>query len=114
MKKLIFSSNNEKNRVLKLLPETDPSDLLRLRDGIYAADLLVTAISHLDFFSEVNKHHLDIEGICKYFSIDKRCTDVMLTYYLSLGLISTDNGVYSTTTKANEFLLSTSNRNLIP
>jgi predicted nicotinamide N-methyase len=110
----------EKNRInmiqkdLKLIPETDPSDLIRLRDGIYATDLLVTAIGHLDFFTVLNESKLDFNGICERFDIDKRCTDVMLTYFLSLGLISNEMGIYSVTKKASEFLLTNSNWSLNP
>jgi len=99
---------------LQLLPETDPSDLIRLRDGIYATDLLVTAIGHLDFFTVIEKSNLDFDGICRHFKTDRRCTDVMLTYFISLGLISVKNGCYSVTKKASEFLLASSNWSLVP
>jgi len=98
----------------KSIPETDPSDLIRLRDSIYAPDLLVTALGHLDFFTGINKYQLDFDGICNHFKLDKRCADVMLTYFVSLGLISVDNGIYFITPLAAEFLLSTSNWNLVP
>ncbi len=99
---------------LKLIPHTDPSDLIRLRDGIYATDLLVTAVGHLDFFSEIDKAQLDFEGICNHFQIDKRCTDVMLTYFVSLGLITIENGFYSVTKTTSEFLLKLSDWSLVP
>lgn len=99
-------------RDLKRKPETDPSDLIRLRDGIYATDLLVTAIGHLDFFSVIEKSKFDFHGICEHFKIDNRCADVMLTYFVSLGLISIENGLYNVTKKASEFLMSSSNWNL--
>ncbi len=105
---------NRMNNYLKIFPKTDPSDLIRMRDGIYATDLLVTAIGHLDFFTEINKNQLDFDGLCNHFKINKRCADVMLTYFVSLGLITIDNGVYVITTKASEFLLSTSNWSLNP
>ena len=38
-------------------PQTDPVDIYRVRDGIYAADMLLTAIVHLDLFS-----WLDVEA----------------------------------------------------
>ena len=95
-------------------PETDPSDLIRLRDGIYATDLLVTAIGHLDFFTEISKYQLDFNKLCYHFKIDERCADVMLTYFVSLGLISIDKGICYVTTKASEFLLTTSNWSLKP
>ena len=40
---------------LRTAPETDPVDIYRVRDGIYAADLLLTAIVHLDLFSRLGE-----------------------------------------------------------
>jgi 3-hydroxy-5-methyl-1-naphthoate 3-O-methyltransferase len=99
---------------LRLIPNTDPSDLIRLRDGIFAADLLVTAIGHLDFFTEIDAHKLDFNSVCNHFKIDHRCTDVMLTYFASLELITIENGIYKVSNKAAEFLLKTSNWSLVP
>jgi hypothetical protein len=96
------------------LPQTDPSDLIRLRDSIYASDLLITATGHLDFFSVINELQLDFNGICNYFTLDGRCADVMLTYFVSLGLLSTENKIYHVTNKASEFLLKTSHWSLLP
>jgi hypothetical protein len=36
---------------LTSVPATDPVDLYRMRDGLYAADMLLTALVHLDLFS---------------------------------------------------------------
>ena len=99
---------------LKRRPINDPSDLIQLRDGIYATDLLVTAIGHLDFFIEINNKKFNFDGICNHFRTDKRCTDVMLTYFISLGLVSVENGTYSITNKTSEFLLKSSNWSLAP
>lgn len=96
------------------LPETDPADLIGLRDSVYATDLLITALGHLDFFTAIEKYELDFEGICNHFKTDRRCTDVMLTYFVALGLIAIENGHYVVTKKTSEFLLSTSTWNLIP
>ena len=38
------------------IPSSDPSELLRLRDGIYAADLLVCAAGRLHFFDWLASH----------------------------------------------------------
>lgn len=99
---------------LKRKPKNDPSELIRLRDGIYASDLLVTAIGHLDFFTEICNRDFNFNSICNHFKIDKRCTDVMLTYFIALGLIDLKNGVYSVTEKAAEFLLKSSLWSLVP
>ena len=36
---------------LTLAPRTDPTSIYRSRDGLYADDLLITALVHLDLFS---------------------------------------------------------------
>ena len=38
---------------LLAVPSTDPVDIYRVRDGIYAADMLLTAIVQLDLFSRL-------------------------------------------------------------
>ena len=38
---------------LDVLPETDPTGILRYRDGIYAVDLLTAAIVEFDFFVRI-------------------------------------------------------------
>jgi hypothetical protein len=96
------------------LPETDPSGLIGLRDSVYATDLLITALGHLDFFTVIEKSKLNFEGICNHFKTDRRCTDVMLTYFVALDLITIENDCYVITKKTSEFLLSTSTWNLIP
>jgi hypothetical protein len=99
---------------LKLYPENDPSELIRLRDGIYAADLLVTAISHFDFFSEIYNKDFTFIEICDHFKIDKRCANVMLTYFRALGLIGCKDDIYFVTDIAKEFLIKSSQWNLAP
>jgi hypothetical protein len=73
---------------LKAIPKTNPSDLIRLRDSVYAADLLITAIGYFDFFSWLNSNPSDIESITGYFKLSHRPTDVMITYFMALGLIN--------------------------
>ena len=103
-----------KNMTLKLTPKNDPSELIRLRDGIYAADLLVTAISHFDFFSEIYNKDLTFPEICDHFKIDKRCADVMLTYFRASKLIGCRDDKYFVTEIAAEFLLKSSKWNMAP
>jgi 3-hydroxy-5-methyl-1-naphthoate 3-O-methyltransferase len=99
---------------LKSFPTTDPSDLIRSRDSIYATDLLITAISHFDLFTEINDKKFDFKGVCNHFKIDTRCADVMLTYFFALGLLMVDNGIFYLTINAKEFLLKTSQWSLLP
>ena len=39
------------NNMISTYQKNDPSKLLRLRDSIYASDLLICAVAHLDFFT---------------------------------------------------------------
>lgn len=41
---------------LGAIPVTDPSALMRLRDSIYAADLFIAAVVHLNLFSWLNNN----------------------------------------------------------
>jgi hypothetical protein len=99
---------------LESRPQTDPSNLIRLRDSIYASDLLIAAVSNFDFFTRIKNRDLDFSSICSFFGINERCADVMLTYFIALGLITEDNGIFHTTIEADEFLLKTSPWSLIP
>src|ERR1051326_9433173 len=62
-------------------PTTDPTFIYRYRDGLYAADLLTAAISHLDFFAWLNDHPSDLSTICRSLAFCERPTDVMLTLF---------------------------------
>ncbi len=64
---------------------TDPTALYRLRDGIYAADLLIVAIAELDLFTHVARAgSVDVAELCAEWQLDARPVDVMLTYFASL------------------------------
>ena len=88
---------------------TDPTTILRYRDGLYATDLLAAAISHLDFFTWLgaNNGATDSE-ICTFFSFAPRPVDVMLTLFRANGFIETDEGKHTLTATAREHLVSTS------
>ena len=96
------------------IPLTDPSNLLRLRDSVYAADLFITAVGHLDFFSWLNKNPGDIEKICSSLQIKERPADVMLTLFKSLCLIEEKEGIFHVTDLAKEHLTVSSAWNLGP
>lgn len=99
---------------LQAKPNTDPSKLIRLRDSIYATDLLITAIGHYNFFTWLNLNPSNFETITKELDIAPRPTDVMLTYFVALGLIEKIDNNYHTTEYANEHLIDTAEWNLIP
>lgn len=90
------------------LPGTNPTNLLRYRDGIYAADFLACAIIHLDIFSWLPENPSTAAEICGHFEIHPRPTDVLLTLSRANDLLSFESGRYHATTKAREHLMQSS------
>jgi len=82
---------------LRLAPRTDPTLIYRYRDGLYAVDLLTTAIAWLDFFTWLSENPSDLEGICNSLQIKTRPTDVMLTLFAAIGLVRRDDQVFTVT-----------------
>jgi hypothetical protein len=50
---------------LTSIPDTDPIEIYRLRDGFYATDLVAAALVHFDFFSWLAKRPADMPTICR-------------------------------------------------
>ena len=90
---------------LRDVPQTDPVGIYRVRDGIYAADMLLTAIVHLDLFSWLAKNPSTRAAICAAFEITDRPADVMLTLLAAMGLVEEREQVYHLTTLAGEHLV---------
>src|SRR5215207_2425027 len=93
---------------LTLTPQTDPLEIYRLRDGLYAVDLLGAAVVHFDFFTWLAEHPSDKPTICRALQIVERPTDVMLTLFTALGFVEPRAGVFHLTEKAREHLVKTS------
>jgi len=87
---------------------TDPIELYRLRDGIYAADLLVAGVCWLDFFTWLAERPSDLDGICRGLELQQRPADVMLTLFAALGLVRKERAVFCVTELAREHLVSSS------
>lgn len=103
------------NLDLTLAPQTDPLEIYRYRDGLYAADLIAAAVVHLDFFSWLVAHPSAPAGICRHFSFAERPVDVMLTLFAANRLVERDGaGVFHATTLAREHLTTGSPWNLAP
>ncbi|MGH3774590.1 MAG: methyltransferase [Pseudonocardiaceae bacterium] len=69
----------------------DPTVLYRVRDGAYAADLLIAAVAELDLFSWLTQRGpVTAEQACGELGVAARPTDVLLTYCAALGLIDRD------------------------
>ena len=93
---------------LRTVPATDPVDIYRVRDGIYAADMLLTAIVHLDLFSWLADHPAAPADICREFGTTPRPTDVMLTLLAAMGLVEDRDGAFHVTAQAREHLVKSS------
>lgn len=90
---------------LTSVPRTDPTDIYRVRDGIYAPDMLLTAVVDLDLFSWLAAHPATKEEICRALEITDRPTDVMLTLFAAMGLVEERQQVFHLTTLAREHLV---------
>ena len=103
------------NEYLTKLPSTDPAQILRYRDRQYAAELLATAIVHLDLFSWLKDNAgVRTDALRAHFDFAERPTDVLLTLCRANGLIITQEDRHSLTPLAGEFLCGDSAWNLRP
>jgi 3-hydroxy-5-methyl-1-naphthoate 3-O-methyltransferase len=93
---------------LRTAPQTDPVDVYRVRDGIYGADMLLTAIVHLDLFSWLANNPATREEVCRAFETTERPTDVMLTLFAAMKLLEERDGTFHLTMTAREHLVNTS------
>ncbi len=90
---------------LTSVPQTNPVDIYRVRDAIYAPDMLLTALVHLDLFSWLAEHQATKDEICLALGITDRPTDVMLTLMAAMGLVEERNRVFHLTPAAREHLV---------
>ncbi|MBN2238221.1 MAG: hypothetical protein JW712_00475 [Dehalococcoidales bacterium] len=91
-----------------ILPDSSPERIFTLRDSSFAADLFFTSVGHLDLFNRLEKTPSDIEGICLSTGIKSRPADVMLTLLKAYGFIREENGNFSITDVARDYLISDS------
>lgn len=89
---------------LATIPKSDPTSIYRARDGIFAVELLVAAISHLDLFTLLARESITAEELCERQGFMRRPVDVMLTLFVSMGLLERTDGRFSSTLQAREFL----------
>ena len=85
-------------------PKTDPTQIFRYRDGLYAVDLMAAAITGLDFFTRLGQQPADLKTICKMFGIQERPADVMLTLFSAMELVRQRDESFELTETAREFL----------
>jgi hypothetical protein len=90
---------------LTAIPKTDPVAIYRLRDGLYAVDLLIAAVAHLDLFSTLAARPASKAELCRALAITDRPTDVMLTLFAAMGFVQEREGIFSVTDTAREHLV---------
>lgn len=93
---------------LLLGPASDPTEIYRYRDGLYATDLLACALVFLDLFTWLDQKPSTKAEICHHFQIADRPTDVMLTLLVSMGLLERQGDLVQLTPRAKEHLVRTS------
>jgi hypothetical protein len=88
------------------VPVPDPTLLLRVRDGVYAPDLLTVAIAELDLFGWVAANGPCAKAeLCDALEIAPRPCDVLVTYLVALGLLERGpDGRLAVTLVATNFL----------
>jgi predicted O-methyltransferase YrrM len=89
-------------------PVTDPTALYTVRDSLYAPDMLIAAVSGLDFFTWLDAHPCGVDDIARHFGFHRRPVDVMTTLFVSMGLLERATSILQTTELAREHLVSTS------
>lgn len=66
---------------------SDPTPILRARDGLYADDLLIVAVGHLDLFTALAAQPCGFDELCRRLGIARRPADVMCTLFRAMGLL---------------------------
>jgi len=93
---------------LTAAPATDPVEIYRYRDGLYAVDMLTAAITGLDLFTFIGDRRFTKPQMCAALEIQDRPTDVMLTLFTAMDFLENAGGTFSLTLRAREHLVSTS------
>ena len=89
-------------------PNTDPTQIYRYRDGLYAQDLLIVGIVWLDLFSWIARNPCSQSAVVQKFNFAERPTSVMLTLFVAMGLLERRGQVYNVTQIARDHLCSDS------
>jgi len=89
-------------------PRTDPTQLYRRRDGLYADDLLIAALTELDFFTWIDARPSTVDDIARHFGFHLRPVDVMTTLFVAMALLERDNARLRLTPLAREHLVRSS------
>ncbi|RYD67900.1 MAG: methyltransferase [Verrucomicrobiaceae bacterium] len=91
---------------LNQFPTTDPGGILELRDRQFAAELIATALLHLDLFTWLEANSgASVGHISTHFDIKERPADVMLTLCQSYGFVTGHPDAVSLTPLGREHLV---------
>lgn len=90
---------------LTSVPQSDPTDIYRHRDALYASDMLIAALKGFDFFTWLSRESQSIESICEYFGFQYRPVDVMTTYFVASGWLEREGNSLSVTEAGREHLV---------
>ncbi|MBI3870080.1 MAG: methyltransferase [Verrucomicrobia bacterium] len=86
-------------------PSTDPLQLYRCRDALYATDLLAAALVWLDLFTVLDRRPSDLPALCEALDIRPRPADVLMTLLQAMGLVERRDGLFHVTPVAREHLV---------
>jgi len=86
-------------------PVTDPTALYAVRDSLYAADMLIAAVTGLDFFTWLDEHPGTVEEIATGLGFHRRPVDVMTTLFVAMGLLEREGMKLRTAAPAREHLV---------
>ena len=86
-------------------PTTDPALLYRVRDAIYAVDLLTAGVVHFDVFTRLAAEPVTLEQLCASLGTQPRPTDVMVTLFCAMGLLEKSADRLHPTSLAREHLV---------
>ncbi|HSD00732.1 MAG TPA: methyltransferase [Gaiellales bacterium] len=92
----------------------DPTPLLRLRDGIYAADLAVAAVAELDLFTAIGDRALSSAALAAALGLAERPVVAMCDVLESLGLLERDGDSFAATPLARAYLSAGGDADLRP
>lgn len=88
---------------LTLAPTTDPTALYGWRDGLYADDLIIVALAHLDLFTWLDACGGATEAaLAQQFGLNARLADVLVTLCRARGLLMREGETLRVTPVARE------------
>lgn len=92
------------SHALTQAPATDPAQIYRYRDGLYAEDMLFVGVVWLDLFSWLAAQPSEQREIQQQFDLTDRPADVMLTLFVAMGLLERRGETFHVTPVTREHL----------